>query len=228
MSFKEFTYGDRIETVGFSDETDRQNIREAIKNAYENSSAAQEMFDAWFKNHEGQNIVINYTDRTSEVNRIELKEGKVYFNPEDPKKGRYIDNYGNVVEHSVLTVLIHELGHALNGYEDYNRYMIRFNKQGELIGEKVFDDAFKKEIDGGDYTDYRQQNVKFINTIFKQITESKDIDLIIPELNSYWAQGYNKEEYKTEAERVLSKDASYTNGANIRRSIVINNGMPVN
>jgi len=191
----------------FSD-ADKKEILDAMIDAYnvsaQNAAAAnkspgvaQKMFEDWFA--ENDKITFSFEADNSHV--ITPGRGEVNIDLAYAKRGRYLDNNGNVVEHTVQSIVIHELGHALEGLSDNSSFMT----------PKVTDGSQVRPVQGE-----LCEDATYINKIFQELG--------IPQLNSYWAQDFNK----NEADRILDKDGSYTNGVEIHRSIVIKNSyMPV-
>ena len=145
------------------------------------------------------------------------------LNMDQIERGLYIDNNGNVQAYSLTSVLVHELSHALTGRKDNYGFIILDKKyQGELLTDFRYEYFIKPENNfggksgekiRGDHTDYKQPNVTFVNTIYKELG--------IPQMNSYVAQ----DTFTEEQGRVLKLGDSYTNGAYIDRSIVLSTSL---
>jgi Calx-beta domain/Domain of unknown function (DUF4114) len=116
-------------------------ILEAMKKAYEKSPIAKKMFDDWI---------------STTGNTIQIKYEKDKFGSDKNTKGvlvldlsylnslNYVNNNGTPVSVSLIGALTHEFGHALKNLKD-----------PEPITDKL--------------TDYRADNIPFVNTIWKQL-----------------------------------------------------------
>jgi hypothetical protein len=142
--------------TGFSD-ADKATILTAMQTAYEGSATAKAMFDDWISANPdpGKKITINYDDVPASVPGT----GEVWINLDFVNRLLYIDNNGTAVKHTVVTVIVHELVHALTG---------------------KLDDGTGGERDRGSLTDYKGATVIESNKIY--------LELGLPEQNSYIGQ----------------------------------------
>lgn len=151
--------------------TDAQkaSILAAMQTAYDGSNDARTMFENWVA--AGKTFKINSVD---EVNMYAYgNSGETYLNFSFLTNATYINNNGTAVKDTLLTCLVHELGHALTGKRD------NFTT-----------------------TEYKGDNVKFVNEIYK--------DLGLSEQNSYIS-------YDTTG-LIHTLNYKYTNGAAIDAS----------
>ena len=161
--------------AAFSD-GERVQIVETMLTAYEGSATAKAMFDDWIA---GAGHTIKIDKRPNDA-RAFLNTGHVEIDVAFFNDNTYIDDNGKGVEDTLLSGLIHELGHALKGKDD-----------------------------NYDATDYKGDNVNYVNQIYDELG--------IPEQNSYIA-------YDSDGTRIML-GFEYTNGAAIDRSISFNRDM---
>ncbi|MTJ06082.1 MAG: DUF4214 domain-containing protein [Sediminimonas qiaohouensis] len=120
--------------TGFS-AADKTAILAAMKTAYEGSATAKTMFDDWIS--AGKTIDIDYKagkfQAYSNTGDVEIDVAWLADND-------YISPTGKAVEDTLVTGLVHELGHALTGKSDNNTK-----------------------------ADYKGDNVTFVNKIYKEL-----------------------------------------------------------
>ena len=183
----------KINIVGFTPQ-DESKIILAMHRAYDNSSIFRKMLDDWVKRPApDNNINISYlpnsaqgwTDRDLNGNRGSVELDVVFC-----EGTKYITDNGEAVNHTLDTVLIHELGHALTG---------RFDDGAWTENDPDWGPWFN-----GDRTDYKGANVIETNKIFKQLGYK--------ELNSYIGQD--------RPDTNVISVGQYTNGAEIDRAVV--------
>ncbi|MDH6268414.1 Ca2+-binding RTX toxin-like protein [Rhizobium sp. SG_E_25_P2] len=97
----------------FSD-ADEKAILAVIREAYKESSIGREMLEDWVTGA-GQEITVNYEKGAFYAY---LNSGDIYIDLDELDNAHYIDRHGNAVKDTPFTAIIHELGHALEGYED--------------------------------------------------------------------------------------------------------------
>jgi Ca2+-binding RTX toxin-like protein len=153
-------------------------ILDALEKIYVTSSIARGMIDNWIKG--GQPISILSRDTPA----ADAGKGTIYMRLDYVLF--YISNNGTVVQHTLVSMLAHELVHALLDYHD------------DGIGAGGNDK-------GNNQTDYKGKTVNYSNEIYKQLG--------LPEENSYIGQ--------SEDTGLLIAGKSYTNGAEIDRSVII-------
>jgi Ca2+-binding RTX toxin-like protein len=90
-------------------------ILAVLQTAYDGSSTARTMFHDWIDKDPGNTIDIKFEPGTLTST---LKSGEVLMDFEVFKNSSYISSFGTAVKDTLLTALIHELAHALAGYED--------------------------------------------------------------------------------------------------------------
>ncbi len=117
-------------------------ILAAMKTAYDGSAIAKAMFDSWIS-VPGHVITINFVKNDA---RGYFNTGKVNLDLDYVNQVLYIDDNGTAVKHTTVTVLVHELVHALTGRED----------DGVLY-------------DSDPITDYRGAAVTYSNTIYREL-----------------------------------------------------------
>lgn len=139
MSFADIQ--NRIELDNNFPEPDKATILAVMRTAYEGSPIAKVMIDAWLQEPTNK-IRFNYrpgefgvdTQRRLNIDLAELKNAM------------YIDNFGKAVRDTADTAIIHELVHALRGFEDH---------EDLIIGHAT--------------TEYRQPTVIFANAIYNEL-----------------------------------------------------------
>lgn len=112
MSYRDIRNAVRI-NEDFSNQ-DRNAILGVIREAYAKSSIARDMFDHWVEDL-GNTIRFNYKEGAFWAY---LSTGKLVVDMNELDNASYIDGNGNAVRDYPFTAIIHELGHALAGYED--------------------------------------------------------------------------------------------------------------
>ncbi len=151
---------------GFS-AADQTSILAAMQTAYDGSAAAKKMFDDWIATA-GHTIDITFKAGAFQAF---LSTGRVELDPAMLTNASYIDPNGTAVKDTMVTALVHELGHGLSGFRD----------------------------NWTAAADYKGDNVKFVNTMYKELG--------LPEQISYIA-------YDSTG-NVLKLGTKYTNGAAI-------------
>lgn len=126
--------------TGFTD-TDKALILAAMKTAYEGSATAKTMFDTWIATP-ANTINIKFvagafqafTNGASGTGRVEIDTSYV-------TNATYINNTGKAVKDTLLSGLVHELGHGLTGLKD------NWRTNDQLKGENVvFVNKMYKEL----------------------------------------------------------------------------------
>ena len=106
---------ERTEVIGFEDDTDI--VFAQLRAAYTGSDRLANAIEQWLSAHPTQNIRIIHWNENN-ANGGPAGEGRVRINFEFPPRLVYIDVNGNAVQCDFLTVLVHELGHAIGGWFD--------------------------------------------------------------------------------------------------------------
>jgi Ca2+-binding RTX toxin-like protein len=112
MSLKTVLAAVKIDAA-FSD-ADEKAILAVFKEAYRESSIARQMLEGWV-GADGNPITVNYAKGDFSAN---LFSGNIFIDMRELDHAHYIDRNGNAVKDTPFTAIIHELGHALKGYED--------------------------------------------------------------------------------------------------------------
>lgn len=99
--------------TGFSS-ADKTTITDAMSTAYEGSSTAQGMFDAWIADSD-HTVKIDYV---SDKFQSYANTGLLELDLANLAGNSYIDNNGTAVEDTAVTAIVHELVHALAGKTD--------------------------------------------------------------------------------------------------------------
>jgi Ca2+-binding RTX toxin-like protein len=159
-------FSGKTKITGFSPAQEAE-ILAVLQKAYDGSSTARTMFHNWIDKDAGNTIDIKFEPGTLTST---LSSGEVLMDFAVFKNASYISSNGTAVKDTLLTALIHELGHALPGYED-------------------------------NYTevDYKGDNVKFVNQIYKELGVPEQVSYIAYDIDGT----FHKLNYK------------YTNGAAI-------------
>jgi Ca2+-binding RTX toxin-like protein len=173
--------------------TAKADILAAMKDAYDRSPIAQNMFDTWV--NAGKAISINYTSNNAFVDRA---TNKLYIDPAFIIDNSYITPTGEAFAETLQTLLLHELGHALTNALGFAN-----------LTDADPADPTNTPIDRINYvnitTNYKGENVIFVNTIFKELG--------IPEQVSYIA-------YDSEG-TLHTAGYQYTNGAAINGAVSV-------
>lgn len=179
MPFSDIEAKTNIDTgVGGFTVPQKDQILAAMKTAYDGSATAKTMMDDWIAT--GQTIDIDFKANVFQAftlvagggtGDLEIDLGYLTDNT-------YVTPTGKAVEDTLLTGLVHELGHGLTGRRD----------------------------NGDNVTDYKGDNVKFVNTIFAELGLDEQISYI-----AYDEDG-----------SILEKDRDYTNGAAIDVATALN------
>jgi Ca2+-binding RTX toxin-like protein len=159
-------FSGKTKITGFTFDQEEE-ILAVLQTAYDGSSTARTMFHNWFDKDAGNTIDIKFEPGAVSSN---LSSGEVLMDFAVFKNSSYISSFGTAVKDTLLTALIHELGHALPGY-----------------------------IDDYGLRDYKGENIKFVNRIYKELG--------VPEQASYIAYDVNGIFHKL--------NYKYTNGAAI-------------
>jgi hypothetical protein len=133
-------------------------ILAALETAYNGSTTAQSMFDNWINANDENTIDIRYVP---DLFNAVKNRGIVYMDPSRLNNFSYINDTGKAVLHSLLGVLVHELGHALAGKSDN-------------ISE----------------TDYQGDNVRYVNQIWSELGLDKQISYIAQDRINLHRVGY--------------------------------------
>lgn len=155
----------KIVFTGFSD-ADKTTIVAALKTAYDGSAIAKTMFDDWIATA-GHTIDIKFVAGAMQAY---ANTGRLEVDLAFLTNASYINSKGTAIKDTVVTGLVHEIGHALTG-----------------------------KLDNVTDTDYRGDNVNFVNTIYKQLGLDEQL--------SYHAYDNTG--------NILAVNRKYTNGATI-------------
>ncbi|MFC0269654.1 calcium-binding protein [Kushneria aurantia] len=135
MSYEDIFEATNIDPA-FSAE-DRAVILGVIKEAYQGSTIARDMFDNWIAS--GRDITFYYGE-----GRFDAWDGVATIDLNELDNAHYIDFYGNAVHDTPLVAIIHELGHALTARtDDYSKDLPAGENQA-FVNEII-------EQMGGDY-----------------------------------------------------------------------------
>lgn len=126
----------KTKITGFSPAQEAE-ILAVLQTAYDGSSTARTMFHNWIDKDAGNTIDIKFEPGTLASN---VSSGEVLMDFAVFKNSSYISSFGTAVKDTLLTALIHELGHALPGY-----------------------------IDDHGPTEPKGENVTFVNRIYKDL-----------------------------------------------------------
>lgn len=159
-----WTFSQKTTFTGFTAAQEAQ-ILAALQTAYDGSSTAKTMFDNWI--NAGNTIDIKFLSGKFQAF---ASTGRLEIDFAELNNASYITPTGKAVKDTLLTGLVHELGHALTG-----------------------------RLDNVTDLDYKGDNVRFVNQIYKELG--------LPEQVSYIAYDFNGTLHKLNYE--------YTNGAAI-------------
>lgn len=134
MTVKDILKATKIDDA-FSN-SDRDAIRDVIKQPYDESSIARTMFDHWVLD-EGRRIKFDYIQGAFEAF---LNKGIVRLDLRELDDASYIDKHGNAVQDFPFTAIIHELGHALTGRTD-NWTAAEPAGENQLFANKIYKQA---------------------------------------------------------------------------------------
>lgn len=130
---------------GFTAATETS-ILAAMQTAYDGSAAAKKMFDDWIATA-GHTIDITFKGGAFQAF---LSTGRVELDPAFLTNASYIDPNGTAAKDTMVTALVHELGHGLSGFRD--NYNVA--------------------------SDYKGDNVKFVNTMYKELSLPEQVSYI--------------------------------------------------
>ncbi len=165
--------------------TEKAQILANMEIAYNGSSTARTMFDDWIA-----------TGKTIEIAKVPGKfrawtnndgtgTGRLDIDPSYIKGLSYITDTGKAVEHSLLGAIVHEFGHGLTGKLD--------NYLGSAYPATT--------------SDYRGDNVNFINQIWQELGLDKEVSYISQAYDVSQPSGFHKTGYQ------------YTNGSAIDSAV---------
>jgi Ca2+-binding RTX toxin-like protein len=97
----------------FSD-VDEKAIQAVFRQAYRDSAIGRRMLEDWVGD-DGAQIVVNYEKGNFAAG---LGTGQIYIDMRELDDAHYLDRHGNAVKDTPFTAIVHELGHALESYED--------------------------------------------------------------------------------------------------------------
>jgi Calx-beta domain/Domain of unknown function (DUF4114)/RTX calcium-binding nonapeptide repeat (4 copies) len=155
--------------VPFTD-TEKAEILATMQKAYDGSATARAMFDAWID--AGKTIEVANVPGVFQA--YTDGTGRVEIDLSVISDLSYINDTGKPILHSLLGALVHELGHALTGRLD------------------------PQVILGNALTDYQGANVRYVNTIWRELGLDQEISYIAQARSNLHKVGYQ-----------------YTNGAKI-------------
>ncbi|WP_137156315.1 calcium-binding protein [Rhizobium sp. FKL33] len=112
MSLKSVLAAVKIDAA-FSD-ADEKAIVAVIREAWRESSIGRDMLENWVTT-KGEDITVHYSEGDFSAY---LNSGDIYIDMRELDHAHYVDRHGNAVKDTPFTAIIHELGHALEGYED--------------------------------------------------------------------------------------------------------------
>jgi len=117
----------KLNINGFDPEDDVLIIA-ALETAYNGSATAEAMIDNWLS---ADGHTIDITMVQDEASAVDW--GKIELDPAYIEGLSYISYGGKAVEHSLLTVLVHELGHALTGRDDNYKLEIGYFEGDNIV-----------------------------------------------------------------------------------------------
>ncbi len=153
MSFD--TVKTKIDFVGYAVEADKTAILGAVQTAYDGSAAAKAMIDGWLATA-GHKITFTYeagalSGYTITTAGVTSGTGDMHVDVAAVTNASYITPEGKAVVDTLLTAVVHELGHALTGRRD--NYDITT-------------------------PDYKGDNVTFVNTMYKELGLGEQVSYI--------------------------------------------------
>jgi len=131
-----WSFSEKTTFTGFTTAQEAE-ILAALQTAYDGSSTARTMFDNWID--AGNTIDIKFV---SGILRAYPQTGRVEIDLALLNNASYISPIGTAVKDTLVTALVHELGHALPG---------------------------KLDNWTDDLKDYKGDNVRFVNLIYKEL-----------------------------------------------------------
>lgn len=160
----------RLDIVGFKNPNI---IKDAVETIYNSSPSAAATMERWLSDHPSLNIVIRFVSDEA-ASPFPAGSGEVQIDPAYFSDNWYISTTGRSVRDTLLSGLMHELGHAIGGYEDNQSLqdlsgtnVIAVNAWFEEMGisQQSSYNAYERGIryikPGYDYT----QGVEVFNTI---------------------------------------------------------------
>jgi hypothetical protein len=155
-----WSFSSKTSITGFTS-VEEAEILNVLQTAYNGSATAKVMFDNWFA-VAGNLLNISYVPGVFQAfTRGGVGTGVVQIDPSYIKTLSYINDRGTPVLHSLLGALVHELGHGLTGRRD------NISK-----------------------TDYQGDNVRYVNTIWRELGLEKEISYIAQAKNDMHKVGY--------------------------------------
>jgi hypothetical protein len=138
-----WSFSEKTTLTGFTTAQEAE-ILAALQTAYDGSSTARTMFHNWID--AGNIIDIKYVPGAVQAY---VNTGRVEIDLAELNNASYISPIGTAVEDTLLTALVHELGHALTGRRD-----------------------------NVSQTDYKGDNVNFVNLIYNELGLPEQISYI--------------------------------------------------
>jgi hypothetical protein len=138
---------------GYANAADQAALLAVMETAYNGSATARAMFDNWIADP-SHRIVFTYAPNTLTGT---TSTGQMHVDVAAVNNASYIDPTGKAVTDTLLTAVVHELGHALTGRRDN------------------FDVS---------KPDYKGDNVTFVNQIYKQLGLPEQISYIAYDSNN--------------------------------------------
>jgi len=136
---------DRVVVAGFDgtsflNQYNNDSVRTLFAQAFEGSVSLAAQVTSWLNNpaNFGKNITITYVP-PSDPNSPGYAfsgTGEIFLTPDRCDDLLYITENGNAIQHSALSVLVHEIGHAITGVRDDPTYS---NLKGDNIAQYVND-----------------------------------------------------------------------------------------
>lgn len=136
----------KIEFSGYANAADEAAILAVVKQAYDGSATAKAMIDTWLATA-GHKITFKYENKalsgyTITTGGVTSGTGEMHVDVTAVTGASYITPTGKAVADTLLTAVVHELGHALTGRKDnYNTAT----------------------------PDYKGDNVTFVNTMYTEL-----------------------------------------------------------
>lgn len=143
-----WSFSEKTTFTGFTT-AQKAEILATLQTAYDGSSTARTMFDNWID--AGNTIDIKFV---SGVFQAYPSTGRVEIDLTFLNNASYISPLGTAVKDTLLTALVHELGHALTG-----------------------------KLDNVTNLDYKGDNVKFVNQIYKELGLPEQVSYIAYDLD---------------------------------------------
>ncbi|OWK28606.1 calcium-binding protein [Sphingomonas mucosissima] len=124
------------------DQTFKSKVEEALRYIYEGSPLAAYSIDAWLNNNSTNIRIVFQSQQAGAI----PGQGIIAIDPDYFVGNYYISKRGDAVADTLVSGLAHELGHAISGKYDNNRYTNAAGENVALVNDWFFQLGIERQV----------------------------------------------------------------------------------